>query len=107
MKILHIDYSPSGKAVPDNEVEKFILNALYGDLDKIYLSVSTENVLQCARYLKITNRIDCDLHFSYMDVELPLGEQYEPIGWNGIYPSYNENWVIEIIKARLDKLNNE
>lgn len=106
MNTLYINYTKNGTPVADCNVEERILqqaSLCVNGQDKEY-RVSTENVVNAVRAMKVTDKITCNLVIMFEGEELSMNEHCKINRWPYGFCDYNEKWACEILSAGLKKL---
>jgi hypothetical protein len=104
---LYVNYTkaPYANAVPDHEVEKFLLDEAQlcknGQIKQC--NVSTENVINAVRAMKLSGRIKCNVVIMFNSKDMKLQKDGGISNWPNGFCDYNDKWLIEIISFKFDK----
>ena len=103
MNTLYVNYTEKGEPVADMYAGKlaleqaaFCINGQDREWD-----ISTENVINAVRALKVMGRITCDLVIMFEGKVLPMDEYGKINEWPQGFCDYNEKWICEIFKAQV------
>lgn len=105
MNTLYINYTKNGTPVADCNVEERILeqaSLCQNGQDKQY-NVSTGNMIDAVRAMKLSDRITCDLKIMFEGVEVPMNEYGRINEWPQGFCDYDEKWLAEIFKYQATK----
>lgn len=108
MNTLYVNYTRTGKAIPDHLVEKEIFDhagMCENGHDK-QLDVSTENVITAVRAMKISERIFCNVQIMFEGEILPMNEYCRLDKWPKGFCDYGDHWLTEIIGFQMKKAKN-
>jgi hypothetical protein len=104
MNTLYINYTKTGNPISDHQVESNILaqaSLCKNGQDKQW-NVSTENVVDCARMMKLTGKITCNLEIMFEGNLLEMNRYCVIV--NG-YPlgfcDYSYTWTAELMSAQM------
>jgi hypothetical protein len=106
MKTLYINYTRTGTPIADCIVEEMILvhASLTGDVDidrSMFWNVSTGNVIDAVRYMKLTGQITCDVKLMFEGQDVPMNENCRIENWPEGFCDYTEKWFVGIFKAQI------
>jgi hypothetical protein len=109
MNTLYINYTKKGKAIADHEAEAKVLSETsicINGQDKEF-QVSTENVINAVRCMKLDGRITCDVKIMFEGNDVPMNEYCRINDWPHGFCDYDEKWVTGILSAQLKKHKTE
>jgi len=105
MNTLYVNYTRTGKAIPDHLVEKELFDQAgicINGQDNLF-NISTENVISAVRSMKLAGRIICNVQLMFEGEILPMNEYGNLDKWPKGFCDYSDNWTAEIIKHQLKR----
>lgn len=102
---LYINYTKNGQAIPDHKCEGEILKqaSICVNGQSKEFQVSTENAVICARALKITGKITCNLEIMFEGTLLEMNRYCVIVyGYPYGFCDYVDKWTAQIISASLE-----
>ena len=103
MKTLYINYSKTGRPIADRNVEEELLlhTTDCDEFHDVYINVSTGNVIDAVRYMKLTGQITCDVKLMFEGVDVPMNENCRIENWPDGFCDYTEKWFVGIFKSQM------
>jgi hypothetical protein len=105
MNTLYINYTKTGNPISDHQVESNILavaSLCINGQDKEY-RVSTSNVIDAVRSMKVTGKITCNLIIMFEGVELSMNEYGVIKDWPNGFCDHSEQWIADLFRAQMNK----
>ena len=103
MNTLSINYTIYGKPISDymveEEIECWAASCAEG-IDK-QVNISTGNVIDAVRYMKLMGRITCDVKLMFEGHDVPMNEYCKIENWPDGFCDYTEKWFVGIFKAQM------
>lgn len=102
---LYINYTKAGKAISDHETESVLIeqSSICINGQNKQFNVSTENVINAARAMKLEGKITCNLIIMFEGIELEMNEYCKISDWPKGFCDYNENWAGKILSLSINK----
>ncbi len=105
MSLLIVNYTKSGRAIADHEVEsELLMEAWYCDKGQSHrFNVSTENVISAVRYLILSEKITCDVQISFEGTTISMNEFCVLEKWPYGFCDYVDRWTSAILSLQAEK----
>jgi hypothetical protein len=103
---LYINYTKTGRAIPDHMVETEIMDVadICNHGNDAQFNISTENVIHAAIALRLTNKLPCMLVIMFNGFELKMNEYGVIVdGYPKGFCDYESDWCLQILKAQVEK----